>query len=163
MTRTLAAQTGFPDLALCPEECAELVDRWSAVLVQTPRLQPWLQEMIRRQRTAMQEQGSPQALIERSLWYDLERWVQSGARVEVTVDIGTPGWRGQVGLVTALLPGAGFDPARTTALMCGPEIMMRFTTIELGELEGALAERSGAAGCCTPPRARNRCSRPRWP
>jgi len=76
VTRTLAAQTGFPDLALCPEECAELVDRWSAVLVQTPRLQPWLQEMIRRQRTALQQQGSPHALIERALWYDLGRWVQ---------------------------------------------------------------------------------------
>ena len=62
---------------------------------------------------------------------DLERWAQAGARIEVTVDIGTPGWRGQVGLVTALLPGAGFDPARTTALMCGPEIMMRFTAREL--------------------------------
>jgi NAD(P)H-flavin reductase len=62
---------------------------------------------------------------------DLARWAGAGAHVEVTVDIGTPGWQGQVGLVTSLLPGAGFDPARTTALMCGPEIMMRFTARDL--------------------------------
>jgi NAD(P)H-flavin reductase len=62
---------------------------------------------------------------------DLERWAGAGALVEVTVDIGTPGWRGNVGLVTSLLPGAGFDPARTTALMCGPEVMIRFTARDL--------------------------------
>jgi NAD(P)H-flavin reductase len=62
---------------------------------------------------------------------DLQRWARAGARVEVTVDIGTPDWQGHVGLVTSLLPGAGFDPARTTALICGPEIMMRFTAREL--------------------------------
>ena len=32
-----------------------------------------------------------------------------------------------VGLVTSLLPTAPFDPAQTVALICGPEIMMRFT------------------------------------
>jgi NAD(P)H-flavin reductase len=62
---------------------------------------------------------------------DLERWARAGAHVDVTVDIGTPSWRGHVGLVTSLLSGAGFDPARTTALMCGPEIMMRFTARDL--------------------------------
>jgi NAD(P)H-flavin reductase len=62
---------------------------------------------------------------------DLERWARGGAQVGITVDIGTPGWRGHVGLVTSLLPDARFDPARTTALMCGPEIMMRFTARDL--------------------------------
>jgi NAD(P)H-flavin reductase len=62
---------------------------------------------------------------------DLERWARAGAHVEVTVDIGTPGWQGHVGLVTSLLSGAGFDASRTTALMCGPEIMMRFSARDL--------------------------------
>jgi NAD(P)H-flavin reductase len=62
---------------------------------------------------------------------DMERWSGAGAQVEVTVDIGTPGWRGHVGLVTSLLSGAGFEPGRTTALMCGPEIMMRYTARDL--------------------------------
>jgi NAD(P)H-flavin reductase len=58
---------------------------------------------------------------------DLEAWEQSGAAVAVTVDVATPGWSGHVGLVTSLLDQAAFDPASSTALICGPEIMMRFT------------------------------------
>ena len=33
--------------------------------------------------------------------------------------------------VTTLIPQAGFDPAHTVAMVCGPEIMMRFTIQEL--------------------------------
>jgi NAD(P)H-flavin reductase len=62
---------------------------------------------------------------------DMERWAAAGAQVDVTVDLGAPGWRGHVGLVTSLLPGSGFEPDRTTALMCGPEIMMRYAAREL--------------------------------
>ncbi|HXQ61667.1 MAG TPA: FAD/NAD(P)-binding protein [Acidimicrobiales bacterium] len=58
---------------------------------------------------------------------DLERWAGAGAEVAVTVDVSAPGWTGHVGLVTSLLGDAGFDPAEATALVCGPEIMMRFT------------------------------------
>jgi NAD(P)H-flavin reductase len=36
-----------------------------------------------------------------------------------------------VGVVTTLLERADFDPARTTALVCGPEVMMRFTAAGL--------------------------------
>jgi anaerobic sulfite reductase subunit B len=65
---------------------------------------------------------------------DLDAWRAAGAHVAVTVDVGTPGWHGDVGLVTALLDGAGFDPPRTTALLCGPEVMMRFTARALVDL-----------------------------
>ncbi len=58
---------------------------------------------------------------------DLVEWSGAGAEVSVTVDASAPGWTGQVGLVTSLLGNAGFDPATTAALVCGPEIMMRFT------------------------------------
>lgn len=58
---------------------------------------------------------------------DLRRWRDAGAEVEVTVDVAKPGWDGPVGVVTQLLPTARFEPSRTTALVCGPEIMMRFT------------------------------------
>ena len=47
-----------------------------------------------------------------------------GMDVEITVDYGPPTWDGRVGPVTKLLSRAGFDPPRTTALLCGPEIMM---------------------------------------
>ncbi len=62
---------------------------------------------------------------------DLETWARHGARVEVTVDVPAPGWTGHVGLVTSLLNDAGFDPVGATALVCGPEIMMRFTARSL--------------------------------
>lgn len=46
--------------------------------------------------------------------------------VEVSVDRGSETWHGHVGVVTSLLRTADFDPANTTAFVCGPEIMMRF-------------------------------------
>jgi NAD(P)H-flavin reductase len=57
---------------------------------------------------------------------DLDRWREAGAYVDVSVDAAPAGWPGTVGVVTALLPAADFDPAHTRALVCGPEIMMRF-------------------------------------
>ncbi|WP_394437006.1 FAD/NAD(P)-binding protein [Streptomyces sp. SGAir0957] len=49
----------------------------------------------------------------------------------VTVDHPTPSWRGEIGLVTRLLDNASFDPARTTACVCGPEPMIRATARDL--------------------------------
>jgi NAD(P)H-flavin reductase len=46
--------------------------------------------------------------------------------VEVTVDHATRPWHGHVGVVTTLIERARIDPQRTLALVCGPEIMMRF-------------------------------------
>jgi NAD(P)H-flavin reductase len=54
----------------------------------------------------------------------LEAWADV-AEVAVTVDAAGPGWRGRVGLVTTLLPALGLDRDRTSALVCGPELMMR--------------------------------------
>jgi len=58
---------------------------------------------------------------------DLARWRDLGVHVEATVDMAGPGWDDNVGVVTALLPGVPFDPARAVAMVCGPEVMMRFT------------------------------------
>lgn len=57
---------------------------------------------------------------------DLRRWADAGVVVETSVDVASPGWKGHVGVVTTLLPEAPFDPARAVALVCGPEVMMRF-------------------------------------
>ena len=51
--------------------------------------------------------------------------------VEVTVDRSEPGWFGDVGMVTTLLPRIAFDPALTVAMVCGPEIMMKVVAREL--------------------------------
>ncbi len=63
---------------------------------------------------------------------ELRSWAHDhGVVVEVTVDNGQHAWRGKVGLVTQLIPRAGFDPRNTTAFVCGPEVMMRFSATAL--------------------------------
>jgi NAD(P)H-flavin reductase len=52
-------------------------------------------------------------------------------KVHVTVDVGGPGWRGNVGVVTNIIPRARFDPYHTSALICGPGVMMRFVVQDL--------------------------------
>ncbi|MCS6830991.1 MAG: FAD/NAD(P)-binding protein [Armatimonadota bacterium] len=63
---------------------------------------------------------------------ELQRWrAQFDLEVYITVDRAMSGWKGNVGVVTALIPRAPFDARNTVALVCGPEIMMRFTVMEL--------------------------------
>jgi NAD(P)H-flavin reductase len=63
---------------------------------------------------------------------ELKSWrARFDLEVEVTVDYAVGDWRGQVGVVTDLLEYAHFDPLETVALLCGPEIMMRFSAMEL--------------------------------
>lgn len=62
---------------------------------------------------------------------DLEAWSRGGAEVHVTVDVASPRWQGRVGLVTSLLAEACFEPGHALALLCGPEVMIRFTASAL--------------------------------
>lgn len=59
---------------------------------------------------------------------DLAAW---GARPDVqvltTVDRADRSWHGHVGVVTEVLDLLDTEPATAAALVCGPEIMMRFT------------------------------------
>lgn len=71
---------------------------------------------------------------------ELESWrSRLDLEVYVTVDRATGNWRGNVGVVTTLIPKAPFDPRNAVALVCGPEIMMRFTILEL-QKRGVAAE-----------------------
>lgn len=58
---------------------------------------------------------------------DIRRWREEGTHVEVTVDAAGKDWGGPVGVVTSLLERVPFDPENTVALVCGPEVMIRFT------------------------------------
>ncbi len=58
---------------------------------------------------------------------ELDRWRADGVHVAITVDRPDPGWSGEVGLVTALIGPAEFDPDNSVAFVCGPDVMMRFT------------------------------------
>lgn len=63
---------------------------------------------------------------------ELKRWGgKFDLEVYVTVDRATGNWRGNVGVVTTLIRRAPFDPLNTTAMVCGPEMMMRYTVQEL--------------------------------
>jgi NAD(P)H-flavin reductase len=62
---------------------------------------------------------------------ELLAWRASGAmQVLITVDRAEEGWSESIGLVTTLFTRATFDAQRTIGMMCGPEIMMRFTLRE---------------------------------
>ncbi len=62
----------------------------------------------------------------------LASWSNGGAMtVHVTVDKSAPGWKGNVGVVTTLIPKIEFDPKNAVAMIVGPEIMMRFTAMDL--------------------------------
>ncbi len=65
---------------------------------------------------------------------ELQRWRgRFDMYVDVTVDSAPSGWRGHVGVVTTLIERARFDPFHTTAMVCGPEVMMRFAVRALKE------------------------------
>lgn len=63
------------------------------------------------------------------LFYDeAAGWAQApDLEAVLTVDSAGPDWRWRVGLVTEPLRRLTLEPARTTALICGPESMMRFS------------------------------------
>lgn len=75
---------------------------------------------------------APEALLFRS---ELQAWrARLDLDVEVTVDHAPTSWRGDVGIVTKLINRCVFDPANTVALLCGPEIMMRFAASALSDV-----------------------------
>jgi NAD(P)H-flavin reductase len=62
---------------------------------------------------------------------ELQRLCDRGLQLYTTVNRATGNWRGNVGVVTALIPRVPFDPLNCTAMVCGPELMMRFSMEEL--------------------------------
>lgn len=65
---------------------------------------------------------------------ELRQWRSKfDLEVRLTVDRASGDWRGNVDVVTALIPRVSFDPSRALAMVCGPEVMMRFTIRALME------------------------------
>jgi anaerobic sulfite reductase subunit B len=62
---------------------------------------------------------------------EYERWRDAAVDVRVTVDRADDSWAGAVGVVTTLL--TTLDPDSTVAFVCGPEVMMRFAALALGD------------------------------
>ena len=66
----------------------------------------------------------------------VREWAKSKSlSVELTVDRGDDKWGGNVGLITTLLKkDMGINIKDSVAVVCGPPIMMKFTTFKLVEL-----------------------------
>jgi NAD(P)H-flavin reductase len=59
---------------------------------------------------------------------ELAQWQRDRSiEVHVTVDVPVAGWHGEVGMVTEPLRRLALTADRTTAFLCGPEPMMRFS------------------------------------
>jgi NAD(P)H-flavin reductase len=72
---------------------------------------------------------SPRDLLYRK---ELKAWArQADTQLLTTVDYGGLSWRGYVGVVTTLFKFARLQPSKSVAMVCGPEIMMRFVLREL--------------------------------
>jgi len=54
--------------------------------------------------------------------------------VKTTVDVGDETWKGNVGLVTSILKDLPLNLNNATSCVCGPPIMMKFTTLKLLDL-----------------------------
>jgi len=65
-------------------------------------------------------------LRERNEWRKEGWWT-----VEITVDHAGPKWSGRVGVVTNLVKTARFDSNNAIAMICGPELMMRYSAAAL--------------------------------
>lgn len=72
---------------------------------------------------------------------EVEQWRRRlDLDIQVTVDHADADWHGNVGVVPALIRRVAFDPHDSIALVCGPEIMMRFTASALRDA-GVVADR----------------------
>lgn len=54
--------------------------------------------------------------------------------VKTTVDVGDETWKGNVGLVTSILKDLPLNLNNAVSCVCGPPIMMKFTTLKLLDL-----------------------------
>lgn len=93
-------------------------------------LRPVVLEALRRHRPLTVLVGARRA--EQLLWSaEFAHWRERGAQVLASVDTADRSWPGVVGPVTKLVDLVQLDWAAATALVCGPEIMMRFSARSL--------------------------------
>jgi NAD(P)H-flavin reductase len=58
---------------------------------------------------------------------ELLRWkFECGLQLLASVDNATFDWRGDVGVITGLIPRLNMNPDKVLAMICGPEVMIRF-------------------------------------
>lgn len=95
-----------------------------------PPLRPTLYEIFRHRESFGRVEIIYGARTPKDLVFadEVRAWVQrTDLRIQITVDAAGRDWNGDVGVVTVRIPDARFDASNTTAFVCGPEIMMKFT------------------------------------
>jgi sulfite reductase subunit B len=72
---------------------------------------------------------TPKELVYRS---ETEEWgKRKDLDLKLTVDEGDSEWKGHVGVVTTILDDVDMDYRSGVAIVCGPPVMMKFSTLEL--------------------------------
>jgi len=99
-----------------------------------PPLRPVVREVARNRSkygrlTIVYGARTPKDLMYRYEYLDYESIPDT--ELHLTVDTPDEGWKGNVGVVTKLIPPLKLDIDNTVAFVCGPEVMMRFTVKEL--------------------------------
>ncbi len=78
---------------------------------------------------------SPQDIVYKRL---VQEWGEKDkVDMEMTVDKGDDEWTGNVGVVTTIIKDLPVDIANTACIVCGPPIMMKFTLLQLLDLNFA--------------------------
>ncbi len=72
---------------------------------------------------------SPQEILFRE---ELKMWQKEGMDVRLTIDRPYPGWKGNVGVVTTLIPQVEIDEKRTVCCIVGPPVMYKYVILSLG-------------------------------
>jgi len=81
--------------------------------------------------------NSPENMLFRN---EFNKWSKRmDLNFECTVDRADPDWKGNVGLITSLMPGISLTPERTFALVVGPSVMYKYVIAEL--LKKGISER----------------------
>ena len=63
---------------------------------------------------------------------EIDDWARrADIKFNCTVDRADPEWKGNVGLITSLIPGVTISPKQTMAVVVGPPIMYKFVIVEL--------------------------------
>ncbi len=63
---------------------------------------------------------------------EIAQWEKrADIKFQCTVDRADPDWKGNVGLITSLIPGVSLMPKQTYAVVVGPPIMYKFVIVEL--------------------------------
>ncbi len=72
---------------------------------------------------------SPEEILFRE---ELEGWKKDGMDVRLTIDRACPGWKGNVGVVTTLIPRVEMDEKNTVCCIVGPPVMYKYVVLSLG-------------------------------